>query len=325
MERLADVGPGQVRVLWTDAHIDPVPWLQFKSRCEGLSVVAVQPDATVNHIRGSITAALAEHALRVWPRWNGLPRAAVGSVFPTKARAEVARAISSSTPGVTRSWLDAALWKVSRTRAPRVTRLPLEVEADHLLRILGGTNHTMAFWQPSSSAMPEMIGGALSQLDGFLQASKTRLIVAIPEAFRAAPEIQRFAYRGIRCRLEAEVEEGKPHHFSPGEQLLFTLFRTDPELRGLFAFNRRVRTRAGAEPIVDAVWMAGKMALEVDGWQHLRQADYEADRRRDQQLMASGYIVLRVMHSRVMVEPRVVLEDIRQVVRARRAQGIGEG
>ena len=67
--------------------------------------------------------------------------------------------------------------------------------------------------------------------------------------------------------------------------------------------------------IVDFVCFEPRLVVEIDGGQHLEQADYDA--RRDDYLREQGFIVLRFWNNQVLGETEAVLEAIRQAVLAR--------
>ena len=111
---------------------------------------------------------------------------------------------------------------------------------------------------------------------------------------------------------------GRPHPFSPGEQLLARRLRDDSELRDRFRFNEFVTSRLGSRFLVDLVWPQGKAVVEVDGYRyHSAWAAFCADRHRDYELTVTGYVVLRLPHHEVMSDIDGAIEKIRRVVRLR--------
>jgi very-short-patch-repair endonuclease len=112
--------------------------------------------------------------------------------------------------------------------------------------------------------------------------------------------------------------QGRPHPYSPGEQLLARKLGDEPTLGPLFTFNQRVRTRFENDFLVDLVWPAGKVVVEVDGYEHHgNRYAFSLDRRRDYELTVSGYLVLRLPHDEVMADIELAIEKIRDVVRLR--------
>jgi very-short-patch-repair endonuclease len=73
--------------------------------------------------------------------------------------------------------------------------------------------------------------------------------------------------------------------------------------------------------VVDAVWPAAKLVLEVDGYQaHGHRAAFERDRLRDQRLVAHGYVVVRVTWRQLVEEPMAVLVRLAEALTWARAR-----
>ncbi|MEZ6121987.1 MAG: DUF559 domain-containing protein [Planctomycetaceae bacterium] len=114
---------------------------------------------------------------------------------------------------------------------------------------------------------------------------------------------------------------GRPHPGSPGEQALSEALEKDEELRGLFEFNLRLKTIRGNSFLVDLIWKAGRVVVEVDGYyHHSSPLAFSRDRNRDYELLISGFVVLRLTHEEVMDDVALAIEKIRDVVRFRRKQ-----
>jgi hypothetical protein len=63
--------------------------------------------------------------------------------------------------------------------------------------------------------------------------------------------------------------------------------------------------------VVDAVFWAQRLVVEVDGWQfHKTRRSFEQDRRRDIALQIAGYRVIRLTHQRIMHEPQAVAREL---------------
>lgn len=102
--------------------------------------------------------------------------------------------------------------------------------------------------------------------------------------------------------------------------MLARLLENDPELTGLFQFNQPIQTTRGTRYLVDLIWRAGEVVVEVDGFRHhSSQQSFSADRRRDYELLISGLVVLRLPHDEVIDDPEVAVEKIRDVVRWRKS------
>jgi very-short-patch-repair endonuclease len=109
----------------------------------------------------------------------------------------------------------------------------------------------------------------------------------------------------IRSLLEAEDDSGYTR--SKAERLLRDLIRKANLDRPLFN-----------EPllgyVVDALWPKERVIVEVDGYAyHSHRAAFERDRRRDQQLIAAGYRVIRITWIQLRDRP---IETIASIVKA---------
>ena len=108
---------------------------------------------------------------------------------------------------------------------------------------------------------------------------------------------------------------GRPHPGSEAEQLLSARIRSDSELESLFRFNWPVKTNYDTSPVVDLLWEAGRLVVEIDGQEHCVLGQFIRDRRRDFELFMSGYRVIRFTRFKVLESPDQVLNDLRDAVR----------
>lgn len=114
---------------------------------------------------------------------------------------------------------------------------------------------------------------------------------------------------------EAECIIGLPHPRSRGEQLLAERLFRDPQLSGLFGYNQPVHARCGRRFLVDLLWSAGRVVVEIDGYYyHSNSIAFGEDRDRDYRLFVSGYRVLRLTHDEVVRDVDLALEKVRDVV-----------
>lgn len=162
------------------------------------------------------------------------------------------------------------------------------------------------------------------------RATGLRVGLLVPASLAGHSELARIAYQHVEldapaktpaaqrrpgCTAELWPVEGRPHPKSPGELLLAAALAAAPELRGLFAFNQRVRTVTGAEYLVDVLWKAGRLVVEVDGYQyHSRAEHFAEDRERDYALLISGFRVLRLTSTEVCLNTATALAKIRAAV-----------
>jgi very-short-patch-repair endonuclease len=103
------------------------------------------------------------------------------------------------------------------------------------------------------------------------------------------------------------------------EKRVAAVIRSDPELSPLFSFNAALRSRRGVAMRVDLAWPQGRLVVELDGFaDHGRRAAFLADRRRDYELAASGWTVLRLANDDIETDLAKEIEKIRDLVRLRR-------
>jgi hypothetical protein len=99
-----------------------------------------------------------------------------------------------------------------------------------------------------------------------------------------------------------------PHSRQELEARFFDLCK-DAELP-LPAMNAVV---AGRE--VDAHWAGTRLVVELDGWEfHRTQAAFERDRLKDQELIAAGYVVMRITWRQLTEEPEAVAMRLRKLL-----------
>jgi very-short-patch-repair endonuclease len=77
---------------------------------------------------------------------------------------------------------------------------------------------------------------------------------------------------------------------------------------------------------VDFLWRAECLVVETDGWEfHRSRASFESDRRRDRELQARGFVVLRFAYREVIEEPDTVVASLRAHLPRRRGLGFQRG
>jgi hypothetical protein len=70
---------------------------------------------------------------------------------------------------------------------------------------------------------------------------------------------------------------------------------------------------------VDAVFVAERLIVELDGWEFHRTRDaFENDRNRDADTLAAGFATLRITHDRFHHQPDLEAERLEAILRARR-------
>jgi very-short-patch-repair endonuclease len=194
-----------------------------------------------------------------------------------------------------------AHWLARETRARVGVVLPETAAGRAVLdSILYDAPRIPAATKPGASADLGLRPGtaSLPRGDGGPAAAAQRHLHLDEERFRVLPVI------------------GHPHPFSPGEQALAAAIRADAELGPLFGFNLPVETIRGSRFLVDLLWPTGRVVVEVDSRRfHAGPEPFAADRRRDYELLVSGYRTLRLTHDEALVETAGALEKIREVAR----------
>jgi very-short-patch-repair endonuclease len=113
-------------------------------------------------------------------------------------------------------------------------------------------------------------------------------------------------HRGTR-RLRALIDEGPALTRSEAERRFLALVRRarlpQPE----------VNVRLGRE--LDFLWRRERLVVEVDGFAfHSTRAAFERDRRRDAELAANGFHVIRITWRQIVSEPEAVVARLAQAL-----------
>ncbi len=100
---------------------------------------------------------------------------------------------------------------------------------------------------------------------------------------------------------------------SASEAFLFQRLETLPETKGYFQLNTKlpIPFDGWGQMEVDFLWKQGRVAIELDGSQHLASRDaYRRDRRKDILLQANDYLVLRFLAEDIGTHLDSVLDSI---------------
>ena len=111
---------------------------------------------------------------------------------------------------------------------------------------------------------------------------------------------------------------------SASEAFLYRCLETLPETRGRFQLNVRIAIPfdGQSQMEVDFVNEALRIVIELDGAQHLSDAEaYRRDRRKDRLLQQRGYLVLRFLAEDVGKDLDGVLDSILQAFAGRERSG----
>jgi len=170
----------------------------------------------------------------------------------------------------------------------------------HLLMLAGGLDpqkYRLIFASPDNGPFPAMLREAgyrwynVPMRAGLDSESVRRLVrdgVDVPLADLFVHAARRFA----------PTVEGDTRARSATEAFLFRRLETLPETAGRFRLNDRlpIPFDGGGEMEVDLLDADARLAVELDGPQHLADADaYRRDRRKDALLQENGYFVLRFL------------------------------
>ena len=296
-------------------------------------VVRLKPARNASGYLDHALAALAEAALRLWPNWwQGVEAPERDDALGRQAAALAAGQAARAVPGVSSAWAEAAAALAFSGRPPRVSDVARATEAKQLALAIApeGLALVVDIGEP---AHPEALVAALEGLARHIGASLVALFDHLPAA---GPPFDRILYgaRDFRAPDDARPDRcaevwiaparGLPHPISDIERRLAAAIAAAPDLADLFEFNRVIATLRGTSPRVDLVWRAGRLVVEVDGYQsHGNRISFQDDRRRDYELVVSGYTVLRLTNDEVADDLERALVKIRDVVKVCRDRGGG--
>jgi very-short-patch-repair endonuclease len=140
-----------------------------------------------------------------------------------------------------------------------------------------------------------------------LNEARVRKLVSDAEIYAALDRCRgRTGTAMIRGLLQEEAETG------------FSRSEAERRLQSIIEQARLPRPHMNARVAgyeVDAVWPAARLVVEVDGYRfHGHPAAFERDRRKDQDLAAAGYQVIRVTWRQLNRQPLLVAARIAQAL-----------
>jgi len=280
---------------------------------------------------------LAAVALALWPEWYGgvIPGTVLGSslvIAGLHLSTELGR-LPEVRAGVSVAWLKAARALCRASRIPLPGGFTSGMHAFQLGLAIDPAQLTIILCLGDHSPDAVRLLGLSRAAEWLARETGAGVLAIVPEALARSAELDGINFEAIQWSDEQRVAgatsqpeatyrvwpvQGRPHPYSPGEQLLARKLGDEPTLSPLFAFNQRVRTRFENDFLVDLVWPAGKVVVEVDGYEHHgNRYAFSLDRRRDYELTVSGYLVLRLPHDEVMADVELAVEMIRDMVRLR--------
>lgn len=307
--------------------------------CEQRVLFLKFPSAdTADGIVERIIAILAETALRLWPIW--FDNVSFDQMTNDKVgRHAAAEAIRSAAPGVAGLLLPWALKAIQLAlsgRVPRVRKTNAATELTQLSLTISRTGLVLLFDCDDVRADERNQLAAICTLEWIAEHGDAAVIALFSELPPFVPPFDRILYGALRVGQtdlanthppDETVRKnapwiapwrGKPHPLSDTELRLYNALGRDDELSSLFTFNTLIETVGGTKPKVDLLWQDGRLVVELDGYgSHGNRSAFFDDRRRDYELIRSGYIVLRLVNEEIEQDLELAMEKIRSIVRLR--------
>ena len=251
--------------------------------------------------------------------------------------------------GVSVPWLKAARQLCRRGALPRPRGFPASVQAAQLARAVDPSPLLIALLLDDETPAVDALHGLSRASEWLAREAHARVVLIVPETLEGSTALDGVSFEAVRVVARQEESEtglaetgyktkagdsagastprlsvspliGRPNPASRGELMLARRLEADHELADLFRYNVHVDTRRGTSPLVDLVWESGKLVVEVDGfYYHSDASAFSRDRRRDYELMISGYLVLRMPEDEVADDVEMAVEKVRDLVAFRRA------
>lgn len=279
-----------------------------------------------------IVSSMAATALKVWPRWYEGTEVDFGicgnDALGRQAIAVLSRDVSKNLDGVQPLWTEEAARVVLCGLPPLIRRFPLRTQFEQLAKAIAPAGLVLVVAYPGKGACGDAYVHALEWL------AQSCGVVALFDRLPAnEPPFERILHHACVVRpglpspsSDEKLQEpwlapwrGSPHPMSDIEKKMAAMLAADAELGALFAFNQTVATAHGSKPRVDLLWSEGRLVVELDGYEsHGGRSAFTRDRHRDYELMASGYMVLRLANDEIAQDYEKALEKIRDLARLRR-------
>jgi very-short-patch-repair endonuclease len=303
---------------------------------------------------GLLVDALARTALELFPSLYGLTQAGSGRWSHAEVETD-AHAIARRVPGVLGAACRTILWDCRRGEPPNLGKLPSGEKVRQLALAIDPERLVILIAVGAPPAHDERLQALAQGAEWLATNADARVVLVLPKELAGRPELDHVAYTtevhgapepratpgpppsgafaephepaesSNESALAPEISyspvTGRPAPNSDAEKLLFERLTGDPELRPLFSYNQRVATRFPLVPTVDLLCGTWKLVFEIDGDDHRGPQKYWNDRRRDYELMMSGFRVVRISSARVLEHTDAVVEEIRQTVQYLAAAG----
>jgi very-short-patch-repair endonuclease len=348
LERLQLPAPSQVRMVFTPAVAEVQLALSRRAvasngqyRCV---TVAYDRLDDVRSLIDEVLDHLAQLALALFPNWYGalVPFAMIDastSCFDPVLGEQVSQH-GLLRRGVSVPWLRAARHLCRQGRPPLAPDFSGPFHAAQLALVIDPSPLLLALIvSDDASPGPGALRGLARTSEWLARHTGARVVVVAPGSLSSSTDLDSISFGAVHLsRVQARVGPppprqrssvtvspliGQPHPLSRGEQMLSKRLAQDEMLAGLFQCNNYVETRNGHRYLADLVWEEGKIIVEVDGYEfHSDRRAFSSDRRRDYELIISGYLVLRLPHDEVVEDVDLSVEKVRDMVQYRRAPGL---
>lgn len=290
-----------------------------------------------NQLIDKVLASMAVTARNLWPIWFtdvdfGLGRSALdlGS-----ARLRLSN-VQKDLPQLSVVWGRLAISRAMQARLPLVPKLTPAFQLGQLsLAISSRAGLIVVLAMEDSQANEGQLLNLASTARWLAHHGNMSVAVALPPALGDHPALAHILFDPINCKamdgdavaakqssrqngLWIWLGKGRTHPRSSCEASLAEALAADSELAPLFSAGQTVETIYRNRYTVDFFWPHGRVVVELDGADHLEPQKYAADRRRDFELLVSGFSVLRLVNRQVLVDRAKAIEQIRKVVNYRR-------
>lgn len=343
-QTVCSIRPGEVRVvrcpnvaetltelgIWAEQHLSD---MRMVAR-------AWEKLPSVRRLLRDVLDGLAETALALWPQWYaaGGGDGGLGEVDWADPQAidELVSRLLGARREVLLPWVRAAVARCREGKPARPARFPNATHAAQLALTIEPRRLAFALCVSDAAPRPGRLLGLARAAEWIARETGAAVAVLVPAGLKDRGELDgvNFDAVDLRPRPAPKAEKtarrpglllwpfyGGPHPASPGEQLLAQRLEADADLAGLFRYNETVQTVQGSRFVADLVWPEGRLVVEVDGYQfHSDREAFVHDRQRDYELLASGYLVLRLPHDEVVDEVNTAIRKIRDVVAFRRRE-----
>jgi very-short-patch-repair endonuclease len=340
----SDVALGRSQIRAAAEELDPLPTLVALEWVSAPSLA---------HELDEIRDALADAALTLWPNWY----VTAEKRFTAQERTvqdlhRLATKVGVTVPGASTSWLKEASKLCELRHRPVVEPMVAAEQVRQLALAIDPNRLVFALSVHAEEATSARIKALAHAAEWLAAEARAKTILLLPATWAGRGELDHVTYGAITLtrdettpaldeptdappsvhdlgsgELSPRAEEplqivvgpvtGKPHPASEVEKLVYQELMADAELRNLFEANQRLMSFGEKPYIVDLLWRAGQLIIEIDGPEHHGHMAYVRDRDRDYRFLVSGYQTLRIANAEVYADVERVLGKIRHVVRTR--------